>query len=321
LEQLLVSHYVDENKPASVWVKILLGLLLLAGAGSFGYWKYKNHLAETEAAAVKQEMREAVNLLRYEPGIEVTSINPRENEPWEVFCLKDRLARSPEEVMRANSVDPSRFTFSISPYTSHERIIVERNIEQTLNPPPEVDMSLDANGALILSGKAPISWMIMARNKAMFLPGVSSVNMSGLSDPRMDKLREMADQVENTSVFFPVNSDVPYPEDAPKLAQAVDTLVEIKNLAESMGMLTTLTIYGHADPTGTDKRNYELSQGRARTIAAMLYNRGSSMPVYTYGMGSDHFQGSSGADANKRRIEMRLQFTASAQGIMENFKF
>jgi outer membrane protein OmpA-like peptidoglycan-associated protein len=118
-----------------------------------------------------------------------------------------------------------------------------------------------------------------------------------------------------------VNSDAPYPEDMPKLVSAVDLLVEIEQLADKMGLLTALTIYGHADPTGTDKRNYELSQARARTIAAMLYNRESSMPVYTYGMGSDHFQGSRGSDANKRRIEMRLRFTISAQGFMDNFRF
>jgi outer membrane protein OmpA-like peptidoglycan-associated protein len=107
----------------------------------------------------------------------------------------------------------------------------------------------------------------------------------------------------------------------PRLVHAVDMLVTIEHLAETMGLSVSLSIYGHADPTGTDKRNYELSQARARTIAAMLYNRESSMPVYAYGMGADQFLGDSGYDARKRKIEMRLRFTGSVQGLRENFKF
>jgi outer membrane protein OmpA-like peptidoglycan-associated protein len=78
------------------------------------------------------------------------------------------------------------------------------------------------------------------------------------------------------------------PEDAAKLAQAMDTLVEIGKLAGSMNVTVSLTIYGHADATGSEQRNYEISQARARTIAAMLYARGSSIPVAMYGLGAEH---------------------------------
>jgi OOP family OmpA-OmpF porin len=321
MEQLLDAHYVDEGKPAPLWTKMLFGLVFLAIIGAFGYWQYENHLATEEAAAFRQQMREAVNLLRHEPGIEVTHINMRENAPWEVFCLKDRLARSPEEVMLEHSVDPSKFSFQISPHTSHEPIIVEKNVKQALNLPPGVNMVLDAGGSLTLSGTAPMEWILMAGNKAALLPGVTSVDMSALSDPRMNMLKEMTSVVENVTISFPLNSDIPYAEEMPRLVHAVDMLVTIEHLAETMGLSVSLSIYGHADPTGTDKRNYELSQARARTIAAMLYNRESSMPVYAYGMGADQFPGATGYDARKRKIEMRLRFTSSVQGLRENFKF
>ena len=38
------------------------------------------------------------------------------------------------------------------------------------------------------------------------------------------------------------------------------------------------------DTVGSDKRNYEISQARTRTIAAMLYARGSSIPIAMYGL-------------------------------------
>jgi outer membrane protein OmpA-like peptidoglycan-associated protein len=67
----------------------------------------------------------------------------------------------------------------------------------------------------------------------------------------------------------------------------MDTLVSVEKLAATMNVAVNLTIYGHADATGNDKRNYEISQERAKTIAAMLYARGSSIPIALYGMGSE----------------------------------
>jgi outer membrane protein OmpA-like peptidoglycan-associated protein len=107
------------------------------------------------------------------------------------------------------------------------------------------------------------------------------------------------------------------PEDADKLAKAVDTLVEIEKLAGSMNVTVSLTIYGHADATGSDQRNYEISQARARTIAAMLYTRGSSIPVALYGLGAEHAGKEAGSrprqkapesagDQASRKVELRV---------------
>ncbi|MDR2825855.1 MAG: OmpA family protein [Deltaproteobacteria bacterium] len=322
LEKLLADHYVDEGKPAPVWSKALVVLILLAVIGGLGFLKYKSYQNEVKAASLKQDMYTAVDFLRHEPGIEVTYINEKDNDPWEVYCLQDRLARNPSEILREHSVDPSKFNFKINLFNSHEAVIVERNVKQILNPPESVKVILDANGILTLSGTAYMDWILMARNKAIAVPGVTDVDMSRLSDPRMTKLKDMAELVESVQISFPLNSDAPYPEEKPKLDQVIDLLVALEHLADSMGLSVSLTIYGHTDSTGTDRRNYELSQARARAIAAMLYNRESTMPVFTYGIGADSQQGARiGSDPSRRKIEMRLRFTGNAQELMENFKF
>jgi outer membrane protein OmpA-like peptidoglycan-associated protein len=81
-------------------------------------------------------------------------------------------------------------------------------------------------------------------------------------------------------------------------------------------MSVNLVIYGHADSTGQDRRNFELSEQRTKTVAALLYARGSSMPISNYGLGS---QFSVRGDDNKpvddpdsRRIELRVRLAQGA---------
>jgi outer membrane protein OmpA-like peptidoglycan-associated protein len=94
-----------------------------------------------------------------------------------------------------------------------------------------------------------------------------------------------------------------------RLTLAVETLTELESLAASMGMAASLTIYGHADATGTEKRNYEISQNRAKAIAAMLYAKGSSMPIALYGMGAEYADTEKGKVGHQasRRIELKVR--------------
>ncbi|MDR1162933.1 MAG: OmpA family protein, partial [Candidatus Accumulibacter sp.] len=94
--------------------------------------------------------------------------------------------------------------------------------------------------------------------------------------------------VESAVIEFPVGGDLPIASDQAEFARVIDTLVEIEELAKKMSIAVSLTIYGHADPPGSPRRNYEISQSRARTVASMLYARGSSMPISIYGMGAAH---------------------------------
>ena len=174
------------------------------------------------------------------------------------------------------------------PYVSYEADMVTQRVKERITPPESVTMEFDRDGTLYLRGQAPMAWILQARQEALALPGVEKIDMSGLTDPRVDELKRKIARVEATVVEFPLGKDVPVPEDAAKLAQAMDTLVEIEKLAGSMNVTVSLTIYGHADATGSEQRNYEISQARARTIAAMLYARGSSIPVAMYGLGAEH---------------------------------
>ncbi len=323
LEPCLLSHYTDDDKPLPVWAKalpLLLVLLTLAGAG-YGYYAHvraeaAREQALAEHAAFTSAMRLAVKQLRVEPGLMVAAVTENVNAPWDLTILKDALSRSPEDVLREHGTDPSLFSIKTIPFVSYDPSIVVRRVAEAIQPPDTVTMRFDDNGVLTFSGTAPMAWIVSTRDEARAIPGVEHVDLSDVRDPMMERITAMIREVEDTVIEFPLRRDIPISQDEPKLKKAVDTLVELDKITKSMGFTATLTIYGHADSVGQEKRNYEISQARARTVAAMLYARGSSMPVAMYGMGSEYPRGgrsenSSKNDQASRRIELRVHLSLS----------
>ena len=112
--------------------------------------------------------------------------------------------------------------------------------------------------------------------------------------------------------------------DLPRLRRVVDTLAELEKLAGDMGISVQLTVYGHADTLGNDKRNFEISQARARTLAAMLYAKGSSMPISLYGMGAEYADKSATSpkgDQASRKVELRVHLSRSASAAPEELQY
>ncbi|MCC8194369.1 MAG: OmpA family protein [Deltaproteobacteria bacterium] len=336
LESCLLSHFTDEDKPLPLWAKLLPVAVLLAVIAGSGYLYYakERSLAEQTRIAAEQEafrtsMRDAVGILRDEPGIMVVHVDEKPEAPWELFILKDALTRDPAAVLRDKGVDPDRFTIRAIPFISYDPSIVIRRVKHSIQPPDTVTMVFDDTGKLTFTGRAPMSWIVSAREDARAIPGVEHVDVSGVRDPMMDRISFMIAEVENAVIEFPLGKDTPLPADMPTLKKAIDTLVELENITKQMGFSATLTIYGHADTLGNERRNYEISQARARTVAAMLYARGSSMPVAMYGMGSEYPRAGSAAttgspartgDQASRRIELRVHFALSPSAKPEMFR-
>lgn len=332
LDPLLVTHYVDEGRPLPLGARLLpvAALLLLVGLCGY-YYQRTEHAAALRLAERQQQeertraffggMREAVNLLRAESGLVVVSAEERSEAPWTLYLLKDALARNPTEVLAQHGVDAGLFVFKETPFISLDSTIVTRRVDDAVALPESVSMELRDDGTLYFKGSAPLDWISRAREEARSLPGVKQVDISGLHDPRMEEIAALKKRVEDTIIEFPLGKDAPVPADAAKLAEAMDALVDLEKLVGEMGFSLNLTIYGHADATGHAKRNYEISEARARTVAALLYARGSSIPISLYGMGSQYPKGGASEseveraareDQASRRIELRVHLLRSA---------
>jgi outer membrane protein OmpA-like peptidoglycan-associated protein len=264
---------------------------------------------------------EAINLLNAEPGLVVTQVHAEPNGVKNIVCLKDNLARDPTGILiDEGKLEPSRFTVISRPYVSLDEGIVHQRVLEAIPLLPTVTMEFDGlTGLLTLSGSAPMGWILDAREKASSIAGVIKLDTSLLSDPKSLAMETLMNTINGVVIHFPTNKDEPVPEDYPKLIQAVDKIVELEKLAEEMQMNVSLVIYGHADATGQDRRNYELSEQRTKTVAALLYGRGSTIPISNYGLGSEFSahseEGPPIEDPDSRKIELRVRLT---QGVFSS---
>jgi OOP family OmpA-OmpF porin len=318
LEECLVTRMVDEaGKTLPLWVRALPPALVLALLVAVGAWRYEAHRQEQEtlrqeqlAAHLRGEMERGIAALNSEPGIVVYDVRQAASPPWTIFCMQDELAVPIEGVLREQGLDPENFHIRRAPFVSYDASIVARRVENAIHPPESVRMEFDADsGALRLSGAAPTDWIQQSRRKLLALPGVKSLDMKSLEDPRAHRLHELVQMVESLSVEFPLGKSVPVPAEQAKLLKIVENLVELEALGKSMGVSVSVTIYGHTDSLGQERRNYELSQERANALAAMLYARGASIPLTTYGMGAKFAESSRqdrAGDQASRRIELKV---------------
>ncbi|MDR2443240.1 MAG: OmpA family protein [Deltaproteobacteria bacterium] len=269
------------------------------------------------AQADEARFERALGILKSEPGLVVTTVTKDSDGILTVVVLRDNLARDPDEILiDEGAIDPKRIRVISRPYVSLDGNIVTQRLDDIIDPLPTVKMTFDSEeGLLTLSGSAPLGWILEARDKALTIPGVLKLDTSLLTDPRTMAMESLVAAINGVVIHFPTNKDEPVPEDRELLVMAVDNISQLEKLASEMQMSVTLIIYGHADATGQDRRNFELSEQRAKVVAAMLYARGSSIPIVNYGLGS---QFSSGVgeegkpaveDPESRKIELRVKVT------------
>ena len=306
-EPFMVSRFLDMGKKISLFIRALPFALLALLVAAFAFLKIQQYSWESTFEKLSQE-----------PGIVVTRVEPSLFGTWQIYCMQDTMASDPVKFLTENGIPPNRYNLHIHPFLSLDGHLVRERVLRAISPPPGVNMTFDDNQVLHFSGEANMGWILATREKAFSIPGVKGVNTESLRDPRTGKLKMLVDKVEKQAIYFPVDKPQPLPEDQAKLDQNVDTLVEIEKLAKEMGVSVSLIIYGHADATGSAKYNYDLSQERAKSLAAMLYARGSSIPISTYGMGFDYAsraEGRSTADPKSRKIELKVILTKSGTAL------
>jgi OOP family OmpA-OmpF porin len=304
LQDCLVQKFKDEDRSTPVWTKrlaigvgVFIALLFIAQQ----YHSYK--------------MDKGVDVLRNEPGLLVVDVKTSWGfRPWRVVCLHDELARPISQVLGENGYDLNDLNIHSIPFVSYEPEVTRLRVIKKILPPDGVEVSFK-DGVLSLSGTADMNWILQARQTILATPGVLSMDTSGLHDPRVDELTELIQSVEAAVVRFPIGGDTPIPSDRPALDKVIDDLVSMERLANKMGLAVNLTIYGHADATGSEIRNYEISQSRARMIASKLFAQQANIPTVLYGIGADMTHGEEGEAYNqdRRKIDLRVRMVRLAE--------
>jgi outer membrane protein OmpA-like peptidoglycan-associated protein len=132
--------------------------------------------------------------LRGQPGIVVTEADRRDGK-FVVAGLRDPLAPDPRQMLREAEIDPTRVIARWAPYEALDPPIVLRRLQESLNPPPGVGLTVD-DGRILAQGSASAPWLERARIAARMLPmGSPELDLSGVKDVDGDDKQRWDDYV------------------------------------------------------------------------------------------------------------------------------
>lgn len=203
-----------------------------------------------------------IERVKNEPGVVVTDTGTR-NGKYFIGGLRDPLARDPAVFLAEARVNPDDVVTRFEPFQAMSPEFVLARARKLLEPPPTVNLKF-ADGLLEMEGFAPLKWITEMRRVVRFVPGVSQLKEDNLLD---------VDRIVNPSILFELNQTALAPGQEEKFKQLMADIEQLQKLAESMQKKARLEITGHADGSGTEERNAELSRGRAETIASQLNAR------------------------------------------------
>lgn len=172
LEEALELEYREATAgrcKTAYWPWLVALLLVLAGLG-YLWWQGRTH--QERLAGVEQRLRD-------EPGILVVEWRERGGRV-RADLLRDPLAPEPGSLV-ADLTLGAAIDFTVTPFQSLEPTIVVARARRLLRPPPGVELRL-AGETLHAAGSAPPEWTERARASLVLPPGVSELDLRGVSD-------------------------------------------------------------------------------------------------------------------------------------------
>jgi OOP family OmpA-OmpF porin len=303
LRGCLVSNF---RKP-STRPTPMLWLILLVVLAALGFWlvssfgdqrRWDTFLGELEAA----------------PGIVVTSAESVDGRRL-VRGLRDPLSPEPATLARESGYRDDEIDFHLERFTSLDRVLVMERASLALSQPPGVTMDL-VDGVLTVDGTASASWIERSRTRAPWIPGIDAFRFIGIrADPSAKQLA-LVDRIEGHLIRFASLSDRPLAEDLAVLDTLAGDLVELERVGRADGWIAVITVVGHADITGTEELNFELSTRRAETIRDALVRRGMAEDdLRVLGVGSTQpLVGVGHAPrGSDRRVEVEVELVAVSE--------
>jgi outer membrane protein OmpA-like peptidoglycan-associated protein len=256
---------LESKKPQSflLW-KLLAGALLVA----LGVWLF---------FTVRDNLRWAAYLTRLnaEQGIVVTMAEKRQGKYF-IAGLRDPLAVDPTSLLLTTGLNPEKVVSRWEPYHAlYPDFILTRAIA-VLAPPATVRLSM-TDTVLSATGSARHQWIVDAQKLARAIPGVTAFTTEHLVDLDQlwtEELQAATKRVEQSVLYFVVDSNHLVPNEQQKLDQLVAGLKTLYDVAQKLGKRIRVEIVGHTDTTGTEQKNQRLSQDRAEVVLSMLADSG-----------------------------------------------
>jgi outer membrane protein OmpA-like peptidoglycan-associated protein len=223
--------------------------------------------------ADKKRWDDYVARLRTEPGIMVVEAGVRDGK-FSVAGLRDPLAVDPAKLLNEAGIDPTQVVARWAPYGALDPPIVLKRLQEVLDPPPTVSLSVEG-GTIVANGSATSIWLQRARIAGRTLPrGAPSLDLSRVEDAGDGALGKLRDAIQSRTILFNNNEPLPAPGQDAGLDQLAGDLRGFAALAAALRVTARVTLTGHADSLGKGTANLSLSLARAEAVRALLGKRG-----------------------------------------------
>lgn len=284
LRDCLDAEYVEGGGAISWKVWALLALAA-AGLGWLGWRVYQQRAAEGRYLAA----------IAATPGLEVVRTD-HDGGRLVIVGVRDPAAPDPASGLDEAGLSPGDVDARWLPYFSDDPALVADRFAEAAGVPEDVTLTADASGTVRVSGIADTAWVSGARRLIPLVPGVRTLDVSGLTSP----FEAAAGPLERRVLRFDGETDV-----LADTSEMAALRAEVAALAAAAPLGAALEVIGHTDDIGTEAANRALSLRRAASVIRALGNVAGALPVRLVGRGAeDRF--ADGPSPPSRRVTFRV---------------
>lgn len=262
LSRCLGMQYKEEAKAKSfgyAWAAAVLIVLVLGGWIGWRVWQ-------------KQRWEAVVETLREQPGLVITSL-AREHGKFVIRGLRDPLAVEPLQFVKLAGLKEGDAEFHLGAYYALDDAIVQQRATKMLAPPAGTVLTVK-DGVLYLSGQPPVVWLKEMSSRALLVPGIRSIDLSGPFSAERIAFNQAREKIQGALIKFTLASAVLSPNARAEVAALSPELKQVLNAPAELHGNVVLEIVGHSDNTGAELTNQMLSQRRAEQVAGELTQLG-----------------------------------------------
>ncbi|MDB6174890.1 MAG: hypothetical protein JWL59_4201 [Chthoniobacteraceae bacterium] len=173
--------------------------------------------------------------------------------------------------------------------------------------PESVSASVE-EGILILSGEASHAWLARVRPAATQIAGISAIREQSLVDLDEQTFRQSKSVIETALIYFLPNKENFATEGFVALSRLPDEIRRLQTAAKRVGATIGIEIRGSADAVGSEAKNIDLSERRAKAVFDFLVSCGLDAAMFKpLGLGAALVPGEKAApEQANRRVAFRV---------------
>jgi len=239
---------------------ILSGVVLLVGVWSFLI--FQEH----------QRWSHFMERLHGERGIVVAGADQFKGK-HRVSGLRDPFASDPLKILKETKLEPDNIIFHWEPYYSIYPELILKRVKAALVPLETVNLELK-DGTLFVSGSASHQWIVEARRIVETIPGITGYQEDNLVDVDLRDINLIREKIEKQYLLFNLSETTIEAGHEDILGNLAADMSKLFRLGRVVDQRARIDIVGHADASGSEKVNMEISAKRANNALSVLVSEG-----------------------------------------------